>query len=91
MLITYQKYDKHMKFAIYKDTVGVDPITIHKDTCTYYTQRKIGATTSEWFTINTLEDADKVGEIMANSQGCKHCNICLDGARIVNPKNLDSN
>lgn len=74
-----------MAYAIYKDTVGVDPITIHKDTCTFYTQRKIGASTSEWHTRDTLEEADKFGEEIANSKGCKRCEVCLDGARIVNP------
>ena len=49
-----------MGYAIYKDTVGVDPITIHKDTCKYYTERKIGASTSEWYTTETLEDADNL-------------------------------
>lgn len=75
-----------MGYAIYEDTVGVDPITIHKDTCTYYTKRKINASTSKWNTTDTLEDADKFGEHIANSEGCKRCNVCLDGARIVNPK-----
>jgi len=75
-----------MGYAIYEDTVGVDPITIHEDTCTHYTGRKIGAPTSIWYTMDTLADADKFGERIANSQGCKRCNHCLDGARIVNPR-----
>lgn len=79
-----------MGFAIYKDTVGVDPITIHKDTCKYYTERKIGASTSKWYVLETLEDADEYGEKIANSKGCKRCDHCLDGARIVDPKVQDS-
>ena len=77
-----------MAFAIYEDTVGVDPIVIHKDTCTHYTGRKLNATTSKWYTQDTLDEADKFGEKIANKQGCKRCDDCLDGARIVNPEGI---
>lgn len=75
-----------MDYAIYEDLVGVDPITIHKSTCKWYINRKIGATTSSWILVETKDLADRVGEKIANSKGCKRCNDCLDGARIVNPR-----
>ncbi|MGI0064662.1 MAG: hypothetical protein ACREAL_07315 [Nitrosopumilaceae archaeon] len=77
-----------MGYAIYEDTVGIDPIVIHKDTCTYYTNRKPSVKTSKWHTLATLDEADKFGEKIANKQGCKRCDDCLDGARIVDPESL---
>ena len=74
-----------MGYAIYEDTVGVDPIVIHKDACDFYAKRDPNAKTSKWRIVNTAKEADELGENLANKQGCKRCEFCLDGARIVNP------
>lgn len=72
-----------MRYAVYEDTVGVDPITIHEETCTYYTDRKTGARTSRWYLCEPLEDADALAERIVRNAGDKRGDCCLDGARIV--------
>ena len=55
------------------------PVTIHKDSCSYYTDRKPDATTTVWCQAETLEDAEVLAGRMAKSHGTKRATCCLDG------------
>ena len=66
------------RFAIMVDKVGADPVTIHKDSCTYYTDRKPDATTTVWCQVDTLEDAEELARRL-DRNGAKRAACCLDG------------
>ena len=66
------------EFAIMVDKVGADPVTIHKDSCTYYTDRKPDATTTVWCQVDTLEDAEELARRL-DRNGAKRAACCLDG------------
>ena len=55
------------------------PVTIHKDSCSYYTDRKPDATTTFWCQVYTLEDAEVLAGRLVKSHGAKHADCCLDG------------
>ena len=67
------------RFAIMVDKVDADPVTIHKDSCTYYIDRKPDATTTVWCQAETLEDAEVLVGRLAKSHGTKRAACCLDG------------
>jgi len=71
-----------MGFSIMFDKVGADPVTVHKDSCKYYTDRKQDATTIVWSQTDTLDDAETLAGRLATEQGCKHAACCLDGELI---------
>ena len=64
------------------DKVGADPVTVHKDSCKYYTDRKQDATTIVWCQTDTLDDAQILAGRLATEQGCKRASCCLDGELI---------
>ena len=66
------------RFAIMVDKVDADPVTIHKDSCTYYTDRKPDATTTVWCQVDTLEDAEELARRL-DKNGAKRATCCLDG------------
>jgi alpha-D-ribose 1-methylphosphonate 5-triphosphate synthase subunit PhnH len=66
------------RFAIMVDKVDADPVTIHKDSCTYYTDRKPDATTTVWCQVDTLEDAEELARRL-DRNGAKCAACCLDG------------
>ena len=66
-------------FVIMIDKVDAVPVTIHKDSCSYYTGRKPDATTTVWCQVDTLEGADVLAGRLAKSHGTKHADCCLDG------------
>ena len=66
------------RFAIMVDKVDADPVTIHKDSCTYYTDRKLDATTTVWCQVDTLEDAEELARRL-DRNGAKRAACCLDG------------
>ncbi len=66
-------------FAIMVDKVGADPVTIHKDSCSYYTDRKPDATTTVWCQVDTLEDAEELARRL-DRNGAKRAACCLDGS-----------
>ena len=53
------------------------PVTIHKDSCSYYTGRKPDATTIVWCQADTLEDAEVLAGRLAKSHGTKLADCCL--------------
>ena len=65
-------------FAIMVDKVDAAPVTIHKDSCTYYTDRKPDATTTVWCQVDTLEDAKELARRL-DRNGAKCAACCLDG------------
>ena len=67
------------RFAIMVDKVDADPVTIHKDSCSYYTDRKPDATTTVWCQAETLEDAEVLAGRLAKSHGTKRADCCLEG------------
>ena len=71
-----------MTFVIMVDISDAVPVTIHKDSCSYYTNRKLGATTTVWCQANTMEDAEMLARRLVKSQGSKHASCCLDGASL---------
>ena len=66
------------RFAIMVDKVDADPVTIHIDSCTYYTDRKPDATTTVWCQVDTLEDAEELVRRL-DRNGAKRAACCLDG------------
>ena len=66
-------------FTIMVDKVDADPVTIHKDSCTYYTDRKLDATTTVWCQVDTLEDAEELARRL-DRNGAKRAACCLDGS-----------
>ena len=71
------------RFAIMVDKVDADPVTIHKDSCTYYTDRKPDATTTVWCQVDTLEDAEELARRLDKTfsrNGAKRAACCLDGS-----------
>ena len=58
------------------------PVTIHNDSCFYYTDRKLDATTTVWCQADTMEDAEVLARRLAKSQGSKHAGCCLDGTSL---------
>ena len=70
-------------FAIMVDKVDADPVTIHKDSCTYYTDRKPDATTTVWCQVDTLEDAEELARRLERSYGAKRADCCLDGRYVI--------
>ena len=66
------------RFAIMVDKVDAAPVTIHKDSCTYYTDRKPDATTTVWCQVDTLEDAEELARRL-DRNGAKCAACCLDG------------
>ena len=73
-----------MGFSIMFDKVGAVPVTVHEDSCKYYTDRKQDATTTVWCQTDTLDDAQTLAGRLAHSQenGCKRAACCLDGELI---------
>ena len=73
-----------MGFSIMFDKVGAVPVTVHEDSCKYYTDRKQDATTTVWCQTDTLDDAEILAGRLAvgNENGCKHAACCLDGKLI---------
>ena len=73
-----------MGFSIMFDKVGAVPVTVHEDSCKYYTDRKQDATTTVWCQTDTLDDAETLARKLAagNKAGCKHAACCLDGENL---------
>ena len=69
------------RFAIMVDKVDADPVTIHKDSCTYYTDRKPNATTTVWCQVDTLKDAEELARRL-DRNGAKRAACCLDGGAL---------
>ena len=67
------------RFTIMVDKVDAAPVTIHKDSCTYYTDRKPDATTTVWCQVDTLEDAEELARRL-DRNGAKRAACCLDGS-----------
>ena len=67
------------RFAIMVDKVDADPVTIHKDSCSYYTDRKPDATTTVWCQVDALEDAEELARRL-DRNGAKRAACCLDGS-----------
>ena len=66
-------------FAIMVDKDDAVPVSIHKDSCSYYTDRKPDATTTVWCQVDTLEDAEELARRL-DRNGAKRAACCLDGA-----------
>ena len=73
-----------MGFSIMFDKVGAVPVTVHEDSCKYYTDRKQDATTTVWCQTDTLDDAQTLAVRLAHVSvnGCKRTACCLDGELI---------
>ena len=69
-----------MGFAIYVDKDDEDPVNIHKDSCSYYVDRKQDASTTVWCQADTMEDAEALAHRLTKSKGSKRAGCCLDGA-----------
>ena len=69
------------RFTIMVDKVDAAPVTIHKDSCTYYTDRKPDATTTVWCQVDTLEDAEELARRL-DRNGAKRAACCLDGGAL---------
>ena len=69
------------RFAIMVDKVDAAPVTIHKDSCTYYTDRKPDVTTTVWCQVDTLEDAEELARRL-DRNGAKRAACCLDGGAL---------
>ena len=67
------------RFAIMVDKIDAAPVTIHKDSCSYYADRKPDATTTVWCQVDTLEDAEELARRL-DRNGAKRAACCLDGS-----------
>jgi hypothetical protein len=71
-----------MGFAIFVDKVDAVPVTIHKDSCSYYVNRKQDAPTTVWCQTDTMDDAEALAHRLVKSRGSKRAGCCLDGTTL---------
>lgn len=72
-----------MGFAIMIDKNDAVPVNIHRDSCHYYMDRKLDATSVMWCHTDTLETAEELAKMLMKSKGCKRADCCLDNATLT--------
>lgn len=77
-----------MNYVLYEDTIGIDPLKIHKDNCEWYTKRDPNAKTAIWRDCHSLEYAHQLAERLVKTKGCKHCDTCMDNAWVIDPQGI---
>ncbi|RNJ75708.1 MAG: hypothetical protein EB830_05705 [Nitrosopumilus sp. H13] len=78
MTYRYCKWCKMEQFAVFHDFWKTTDIKIHRIDCTAYVNRKLDATTVEWYAVPSYQDATNVAQNLSNEDGIRYsdCMLC---------------